>query len=283
MSSVNQEPGGDRPANPPFGRTVKVGGGLNMHYLEAGAGPPVILIHGSGPGAGGHANFGGNLPVIAQAGYRVLVPDMIGFGWSDKLDDFDYTLSFFVDTLRDFLDALGIEQAVLVGNSLGGAISIGFALAHPGRVNKLVLMAPGGIESRERYFQMEGIQSMVSRFVGAGYDAQSMAGILELLAHDPRHVTPAMVESRLAVYRTQPKAVLGRISIIDQTDRLAELSMPILGFWGWEDKFCPATGAGKILSACANASFRLFSRCGHWVMIERAEEFNRDVLDFLAQ
>jgi 4,5:9,10-diseco-3-hydroxy-5,9,17-trioxoandrosta-1(10),2-diene-4-oate hydrolase len=273
---------GDRPASPPFGRSLAVRGGLNMHWQEEGSGPPVVLIHGSGPGAGGHANFAGNMPVIAAAGYRVLVPDLMGFGWSDKPDD-DYPLSLFVDTLADFLDALGIRQAVLVGNSLGGAVSIGFALAHPERVSKLVLMAPGGIETRERYFQMDGIQQMVSRFVGAGFDHATMGDILKLLAFDAKYVTPGMIESRINVYQTQPKAVLGRISVPDLTDRLGELAMPILGFWGWEDRFCPATGAEKIVAACPDARMTLYSRCGHWVMIERADDFNREVLHFLGQ
>jgi len=272
-----------RPANPPFHKTVPVGDGLEMHYAEQGEGPVVVLVHGSGPGAGGHANFGANMPVIAAAGYRVLVPDMIGFGWSSKPEDADYPLDLFVETLKDFLDALGIEQAVLVGNSLGGAISIGFALDYPQRVSKLVLMAAGGIETRERYFQMEGIQAMVSRFVGAGYDEATMTEILKLLAFDPQHVSPDMTESRLAIYKTQPKAVLGRIAIPDLTDRLGELKMPILGFWGAEDKFCPASGAQKIVAACPDAQVTLYSRCGHWVMIERAEEFNRDVIRFLGR
>lgn len=273
---------GDRPAVPPFGRSVAVRGGLKIHWREEGSGPPVILIHGSGPGAGGYANFEGNMSAIAAAGHRVLVPDMIGFGWSDKPDD-DYPLSLFIDTLTDFLDALDVERAVLVGNSLGGAIAIGFSLAHPERVSKLVLMAPGGIETRERYFQMEGIQQMVSRFIGAGFDEATMGDILKLLAFDPKHVTPGMIESRINVYKTQPKAVLGRISVPDLTDRLGELAMPILGFWGWEDRFCPATGAEKIVAACPDARMTLYSRCGHWVMIERAADFNREVIHFLAQ
>jgi 4,5:9,10-diseco-3-hydroxy-5,9,17-trioxoandrosta-1(10),2-diene-4-oate hydrolase len=271
-----------RPANPPFGSTVPVGedGCWDLHYLEQGSGQPIVLVHGSGPGAGGHANFSANIGVLAEAGFRVLVPDLIGFGWSSKPDDMDYTLDMFVETFRQFLDHVGIDKAVLVGNSLGGAVVMGFALAYPERVSKLVLMAPGGIESRERYFQMEGIQSMVSRFVGAGFDAGTMAEILKLLAFDTRHISPGMVESRLAVYETQPKAVLGRIIIPDLTDRLGDLKMPIIGFWGWEDKFCPATGAQKIVSACPDARMTLFSRCGHWVMIERADAFNRDVIDF---
>ncbi|MGJ3627939.1 alpha/beta fold hydrolase [Sphingomonas sp. MMS24-JH45] len=212
---------------------------------------------------------------LVQAGYRVLVPDLIGFGWSDKPEDMDYPLEMSAQMLRDFLDALGVEKAVLVGNSLGGAVSIGFALAHSERVEKLVLMATGGIETRERYFQMEGIQTMVSRFVGAGYDADTMGDILRLLAHDPAVVDPGWRRG----LPTQPKAVLGRISVPDMTERLPELTMPILGFWGAEDKFCPASGSMKIATSCPDASVTIFSALRTWVMIQRAEEFNHDVID----
>ena len=101
---------------------------------------------------------------IAEAGYRVLVPDMIGFGWSSK-PDIDYPLDLFVGTLIEFLDAVGVKRCTLVGNSLGGAISIKTALDRPGLVEKLVMMGTGGIESRETYFAMPGIRAMVSQFV----------------------------------------------------------------------------------------------------------------------
>ena len=112
-----------RPSTPPFGRIAKLPSGHEMHYLEQGKGPAVVLVHGSGPGANGYSNFKRNIGPIAEAGYRVLVPDMIGFGWSSK-PDIDYPLDLFVTTLLEFLDQVGVKRCTLVGNSLGGAISI---------------------------------------------------------------------------------------------------------------------------------------------------------------
>jgi len=89
------------------------------------------------------------------------------------------------------------------------------------------------------------------------------------------------VAERFAVARTQPKDVLARMRVPDLSPRLGELAMPILGFWGVEDGFCPASGAAKFLAACPDARFISYSRVGHWVMVERAEEFNRLALDFL--
>ncbi len=269
-------------AGPPRAKTAKLGSGYEVHYHDVGRGPAVVLVQGSGPGANGYSNFKFNYETIARAGYRVIVPDLLGFGYSSKPEGLDYTLDLFSGTLCELLDALGLQRYTLVGNSLGGAVSIDIALKRAGAVDKLVLMAPGGIERTETYFAMPGIQRMVSQFVGGARDRATLRRILEMLAFDARHVDDALVEERLAVLVTQPKDVLARMKIPDLSARLNELTMPILGFWGMEDQFCPASGAQKVLAACSSARFVLYARTGHWVMIERAREFNAIVLDFLA-
>jgi len=271
----------DRPPSPPFGRLVKLKQGYEMHYLEHGSGPAVVFVHGSGPGVNAYSNFFPNYRAIAAAGYRCVLPDMIGFGWSSKPDDIDYTLELFVPALREFLDLLKIERCVLVGNSLGGAISMKLAIDHPERVEKLIVMGPGGIEARETYFKMPGIQKMVSQFVGSGFDRPGLRRLLELLAYDPGTISDELVEQRFNILQTQPKAVLARMSITDLTPELGKLRGPLLGFWGVEDQFCPASGYEKILRAVPDSRFIMYSRCGHWAMIERAEDFNRNAIEFL--
>lgn len=270
-----------RPPTPPYGHVVKLAHGYEMHYLEEGRGDPVVWVHGSGPGVNGYSNFSPNYKVIAAAGYRSVMPDMIGFGWSSKPTGIDYTLELFVQTLREFLDQMEISRCVLIGNSLGGAISMKLAIDHPQRVSKLVVMGPGGIESRETYFKMPGIQKMVSQFTGAGFDRKGLKGLLELLAYDPKFVTDELVEERFNVLQTQPKDVLARMLIPDLSPELWKIKCPLLGFWGVEDQFCPASGQEKILRAVADSRFIMYSHVGHWAMIERAEEFNRYVLEFL--
>ena len=270
-----------RPPTPPFGRTVTLSQGYELHYLEHGSGPPVVFVHGSGPGVNAYSNFFPNYRQIAAAGYRALLPDMVGFGWSSKPTGLDYTLDLFTSTLLEFLDRLEISRCVLVGNSLGGAISIKVAIDQPQRVERLVVMGPGGLESRETYFKMPGIQKMVSQFVGAGFDREGLRRLLELLAYDPKTVTDELVEQRLNILKTQPKDVLARMSIADLTPQLGQLRCPLLGFWGIEDQFCPASGYEKILHAVADSRFIMYSRCGHWAMIERAQDFNKNVIEFL--
>jgi len=267
---------------PPFGRLQRISGGYDLHLREAGTGPAVVFIHGSGPGVNAHSNFFPNYPAIAAAGYRVLLPDLIGYGYSSKPTGIDYTLDLFASTLTQLLDAVEVRECALVGNSLGGAVALQIAMEQPERVTKLVLLGPGGLESREDYFKMPGIQKMVAGFVGSGFDRDGLRQLLELLTFDPAVVTPQLVDERLAILRTQPKDVLARMKIPNLSDQLGRVRCPVLGFWGIEDQFCPASGHEKILRSVSDSRFVLFSQCGHWAMIERAACFNRYVIDFLA-
>ena len=269
------------PQNPPFGRLVPLSSGYEMHYTEYGTGPAVVFIHGSGPGANAWSNFFPNIGPISQAGFRCILPDMLGFGYSSKPTGVDYTLELFTPALREFLDRIEVHNCVFVGNSLGGAIAMRLAIDDPPRASKLVMTGPGGIETREVYFKMPGIQKMVSGFVGAGFDREGLKRMLGLLAYDPRHVTDDLVEQRLNVLKTQPKDVLARMSITDLTPELERIRCPLLGFWGIEDQFCPASGYEKILRAVPDSRFIMYARTGHWAMIEQAEDFNRNVIDFL--
>lgn len=268
----------------PQGHFVTLDYGLRLHYLDSGSGDAVLFIHGSGPGASGHSNFKLNYPEFAAAGHRVLVPDLPGYGASDKPET-DYTLDFFVEAMFGLLDALDIQRCTLVGNSLGGAIAIKMALDQSQRVSRLVLMAPGALMEKEQYYlQMEGIQRMGAAFAnGELNDAEGMRRLLSLQLFDASQISDETVNERVAVVKEQPRCVLTRMQVPNLAARLSELSCPILGFWGMDDKFCPASGAQTLMQACRNIRFVLLSECGHWVMVEHREVFNRDVLAFLAE
>lgn len=268
----------------PQGRFATLPDGLRLHYLDIGEGEPVVFIHGSGPGASGHSNFKQNHPVFAEAGYRSIVPDLPGYGASDKPETV-YSLEFFVAALSGLLDALDIQRCVLVGNSLGGAIAIQLALNEPQRVSRLVLMAPGGLMEKEQYYlQMEGIQKMGAAFAnGELNDAAGMRRLLGLQLFDPALITDETVNERVAVVQQQPRCVLSSMQVPNLTGRLAELACPILGFWGMNDRFCPVSGAQTMMERCRDIRFVLLSECGHWVMVEHRELFNRTCLDFLAE
>ena len=263
-----------------FSRYV-VEGGHEIHIAETGAGPAVVFLHGSGPGASGASNFRQNIDSFVVAGYRVILPDLIGYGASAKPEGIDYTLQLFTDTVYEALSAHGIGQAALVGNSLGGGIALQLTLDHPEFTSSLVLMAPGCIEERETYFAMPGIANMVSNFGSPDFSIEEQRRLICNLVYDSSAVTDELVAERYAVARTQPKDVLMRMRTPNLAPRLGEVNQPILGFWGIEDEFCPASGARHFLGACPDVRFIAYGRVGHWVQVERAAEFNRYAIGFL--
>lgn len=274
-----------REAGPPRGKTLQ-SGSLELHYHDyPGAGEngrTVVLVHGSGPGASGYSNFKLNAPALAAQGYRVLLPDLPGFGYSSKPEDIDYTTDFFAEHLTALLDGLGIERWALVGNSLGGAVCIRMALDHPGRVDKLVLMAPGGIEDLPTYMAMPAMAEMIATFTAGALDRIGLRSLLHNLVFDPAVVTDELVEERFAIAQSQPPAVLGRMHIPNMEKELAKIACPVLVFWGADDAMLPAGGGRKVLNACRPCRLIEVADCGHWVMVEHARMFNATCLDFLS-
>ena len=243
-----------------------------------------IFIHGSGPGASGWSNFKHNVSAFQEAGYRCIVYDQWGYGKTSKPQDVDHTLDFFVDGLVSLMDSADVANAVLVGNSLGGAVALGLALRHPERVEKLILMAPGGIESREDYFSMPGIQAMVKYPMGSPeFTKEVLAQLLTQLVYDPVNVDDELVDERWATLETQNAHVLATMQIPDLSDQLASIDINTLVFWGTEDRFCPASGTWKILQMKGNVQAELVNYCGHWVMSEYPDLFNERCLSFLSK
>lgn len=266
----------------PEGKYADIGEGLQVHYHEEGEGTPVVFIHGSGPGASGWSNFRRNYPVFAKAGFRVIVPDTLGFGYSSK-PDVDYGMDFIVSAYVRFLDKLGIQKAAFVGNSHGGAVCISLALKHPERVSKLVLMGPGGLEERETYMTLEGIKTMLRVIFKEGISRESLRKVFALQLFDPSLITDELIEERYQIAITQPKRVMQTLAVPHLAPELPKLEMPVLAFWGVVDRFCPSTGAMRIAEGCPNARVMLLSKCGHWVMVEHMELFNRMGTEFLKE
>lgn len=267
---------------PPEGRYVQAGP-IRMHYLEYGDrnGPVVVFLHGSGPGNSSWANFHLNKDAFAAAGFRVLMPDMIGFGYSDKPVNLgDYTLQLFCDTLMAGLKAMGVEACSFIGNSLGGGVAIQIALDSPQFVEKLVLMGPGCLEPQEAYWTMPGIAKMMAANT-AGMSKETQGDVMRLFTHDPKHVTPELIDLRWSIAETQPKEVLTTMKTPELGSRMTELTCPILTFWGADDEFMPPQGKEKCLKANEHSRFIEVNACGHWVMIEHARMFNAASIDFI--
>ncbi|QQD16874.1 alpha/beta fold hydrolase [Spongiibacter nanhainus] len=266
----------------PEGRYFTTASGHRLHYLEHGQGPAVVFLHGSGSGASGHSNFKGNYPWLAEQGYRVIVPDLIGYGYSDKPDDIEYPLDLFVDHVAQLLTALEIDSATLIGNSLGGAIAIKFTLDNPNRVDKLVLMAPGGIENQPDYFHMPGMQVMKEVFTAGPMSPQRLEEFIRRgLVYDEAVVDQQLVDERWGIFQQQNTQVINTMSVPNMAERLGEISCPVQAFWGVNEQMMPETGIMTLAKGIADIRLTLVSQCGHWVMVEHQDMFNRAVLDFL--
>lgn len=269
------------PSPIPVGRFADIGQGQQIHYHEAGMGEAVIFLHGAGGGASGYSNFKGNYPVFAEAGFRAIVPDMLGFGLSSKPDVPMYDLDFFVDGLKRFVDALGLERVTLLGNSLGGAIALGHALAHPGDVARLILMAPGGVEELDTYLAMPGIANMFAVYKAGKTGPEAMREVMRLQLFDPALLTDEIIQERAPIAALQTQAARSVMKVPNMTQDLARLRCPIMGFWGVNDQFNPVGGAMKIVEHAPQARMTLVNRCGHWVQVEHRDFFNRQCIDFL--
>jgi 4,5:9,10-diseco-3-hydroxy-5,9,17-trioxoandrosta-1(10),2-diene-4-oate hydrolase len=266
---------------PPEGEYLKLSNGRTIHYLDHGEGPVVVFLHGSGAGASGHSNFKGNYPYFAQSGFRVLVPDLIGYGYSDKPDDVEYPLSFFAENVSLLLEHLGIDEVYLIGNSLGGAIALHIALEQPKLVKKMLLMAPGGIEDQAAYGAMPGMQIFFETFAGEPSRDNLQRFLSEALVHDQRFVNDELIDERWHVFQTQNPQAVKTMQVPNLSDRLGEIDIPVMVMWGLNEKIMPETGIDKLAKGIKDVKVILVSNCGHWVMVEHQDFFNRTTEDFL--
>ncbi len=263
--------------------TYSVTGGYDIHIQEKGEGTPVVFLHGSGPGASGGSNFRENIDSFVDAGYRVILPDLIGYGASSKPEDIDYTLQLFTNTVYDALKQHGVDTAVLVGNSLGGGIAVQMELDHPGFATAFVMMAPGCLQKQAAYFTMPGIAKMKSSFGSDDFNEEEQRNLTCNLVHPdfaPK-ITDELVKERFAVAKEQSKDVLARMITPNLGSELGKLKQPILVLWGLNDEFCPETHSRLFLDQCDNVRAVTFGRTGHWVQLERSAEFNRYSVEFL--
>jgi 4,5:9,10-diseco-3-hydroxy-5,9,17-trioxoandrosta-1(10),2-diene-4-oate hydrolase len=274
-------------------RTVTVAG-KPIFVAEAGTGPPVVMLHGGGPGASGVSNYSRNIDALATH-FRVIVPDMPGYGRSAKGVDHDDPFGFLADTIRGLIDELGIDTAHLVGNSYGGSAALRLALDTPRRVGKLVLMGPGGIGTT-RGLPTAGLKTLLSYYGGDGPSRDKLATFIRsYLVYDGSSVPDDLIELRYRasidpeviadppLRRPSGPTALRTLWRMDLTRdrRLTALTTPTLVLWGRDDKVNRPSGGPMLLNLLPNADLVMTSHTGHWMQWERAELFNRLAIEFL--
>jgi pimeloyl-ACP methyl ester carboxylesterase len=264
--------------------------GLDLSYHDVGDGPAVVLLHGSGPGVTGWANFGNNLPALSEH-LRCIVVDQPGFGASGRPDTYDRNyLRISADALGGLLDALGLEQVALLGNSMGGDVAVRYTLDNPKRVTKLMLMGPGGTGATILGpSPSEGITRLME--FNAEPTRERMAAWVRTMLFDQRLATDELIDARMAS-ATEPGAVKNlqdayatfydpaMAEPVPLWGEVHKIRQPVLLCWGRDDRVAPVEGALFPARRMAKADLRIYSRCGHWVQIERKADFERAAIDF---
>jgi pimeloyl-ACP methyl ester carboxylesterase len=269
--------------NPEIGATADANG-IKTNYLEAGTGDPVVLIHGSGPGVTSYANWRLVLPALAE-NFRVVAPDMVGFGFSERPANIEYGVQTWADQVVGLMDTLELPKAHLVGNSFGGAIALRIAAQHPDRVGKLVLMGSMGVP----FPITEGLE----RVWGYEPSFENMRKVLDVFAYsrdlvndelaEVRYrgsIQPGFQESFAAMFPAPRQRWVE--AMCTPEDEIRRLPHRTLIVHGREDQVIPLQTSLRLMELIDNADLSVFSHCGHWSMIERTKDFNRNVSEFFS-
>ncbi|NML27809.1 alpha/beta fold hydrolase [Zoogloea dura] len=260
-----------------------------IHYNDIGEGTEtVVMLHGSGPGATGWANFNRNIEPLVSAGYRVILMDCLGWGKSDPVVCTGSRSDLNARCLKGLLDSLGLDKVHIIGNSMGAHSTVAFALSNPSRVGKLILMGGGtggpsqfvpmpteGIKLLQGLYReptIENLKKMMAVFV---FDSSSLTEDLFQARLDNMLARRDHMENFVKSLAANPK------QFPDQGPRLGEVSAQTLVIWGRDDRFVPMDTGLRLLWGMPNAELHIFNRCGHWAQWEHADKFNRMVLDFL--
>ncbi|BBZ02493.1 4,5-9,10-diseco-3-hydroxy-5,9,17-trioxoandrosta-1 (10),2-diene-4-oate hydrolase [Mycolicibacterium chitae] len=272
-------------------RFAQVRDDMRLHYHEAGdpSAPPVVLLHGGGPGASSWSNFSRNIAVLAQH-FRVLAVDQPGYGHSDKHTEHEQYNRYSATALLNLFDHLGIERAPLVGNSLGGGTAVRFALDNPKRAGRLVLMGPGGLSTN--LFApdpTEGVK-LLGRFTMEP-TRENLEKFLRIMVFDQKLITPELIDERFAIASTPEslaaakamgKSFAGADFELGMMWRdIYKLRQPVLLIWGREDRVNPLDGALVAIKQIPRMQLHVFGQCGHWAQLEKFDEFNKLTVDFL--
>lgn len=261
--------------------------GLNIHYHEAGAEHEhtVVFMHGGGLGSSGWFNFFLNIEPFSEH-FRTILIDMPNFGRSDAvvLED-RFTADFDADILSEFLRLKGIERASLMGNSKGGIDAIAFSLNHTEQLELNVLMGaatgpslfdvmpPHGTSvlldifrnpAREKVAEMMHLFMFDDKFIDEGYIDLRWAGVQEA---DRRGHREAILKS------TGPR--------INYTTELHKVPNPTLVIYGAHDRFAALDSSVSLMRHYPNSQLHIFRNCGHWAQLERFEEFNELVINWM--
>lgn len=268
----------------PPGYMVKLDG-RKTHFVKKGQGPAVILIHGFNLD---HNTWSENLDVLARY-FTVYAVDLWGSGYSTR-EPLDYGFALFSEQIRLLMNHLEIDRAHLVGHSMGGGTSILFSIAHPDRVNRLVLVDSVGIPRptilRERIFRLPWLPEFLQ---GLPIDLIRKKNLTDFWIHDPELLTPD-VFAKLTGYQKIEGTARATLDILrrdffntldDQIGRLGSLEIPTMILWGRHDRAVPIEAGWEMHGRIPGARFEVFNRSSHLPNFDEPDRFNDLVVGFL--
>lgn len=270
--------------NPEIGLSI-VANGLATNYHDVGSGDPVLMIHGSGPGVTAFANWRLSMPVLAK-NFRVIAPDMAGFGYTERPPGAKYTMQNWVSHALGLLDALKIERAHVVGNSFGGGLALAMAIRAPERVNRMVLMGAAGTSFK----LTQGLDDVW----GYTPSFENMRKIMDIFAFDRNLVSdelaklryeasirPGYQESFASMFPAPRQQWVDALA--SPEDAIRALSHEALIIHGREDRVLPMSASLKLFELMPKSQLHVFGQCGHWTQIEHADRFVKLVTDFFQE
>ena len=271
-------------SSPEIGKDIQAGG-LRVNYHDHGSGFPVLMIHGSGPGVSAWANWRLVIPELAKQ-RRVLAPDMAGFGFTERVPGAVYNMDNWVKQAIDFIDALGLKQVDLVGNSFGGGLSLALTIRHPERVRRLVLMGAVGVPFE--------ITPALDAVWGYEPSFENMRRIMDVFAYDRNLVSDELAQLRYEAsarpgfhesYASMFPAPRQRWvdALASKESDIAAIDKETLIIHGRDDKVIPVENSLRFAQLISRSQLHVYGRCGHWTQIEHAARFAKLVSDFLAE
>lgn len=272
--------------NPEIGAVIDVAG-VRTNYHDLGprnAATPLLLLHGSGPGVSAWANWRTVLPALARE-RRVIAPDIVGFGFTERPDGFVFGQEGWVDHVLGLLDELGLDRVSIIGNSFGGALALWLAHRHPERVERLVLMGSVGVD----FPLTRGLDAVW----GYSPSLESMDEVMHFFAYDRKRITPELVELRYqasvrpgiaeafsAMFPEPRQEGISALALDDEAIR--GISHSALMLHGRDDQVIPLATSLKLHGLIPDSELHVFGQCGHWVQIEAGERFVDVVTGFLS-
>lgn len=265
--------------------------GTNVRYAVAGEGPAVLLVHGL---ASSMITWYCNMDALADAGFTAIAIDLPGYGDSGLANHLGYEPEAAAHFLADFMTELGVERFSVVGNSAGGLIAGVTALEYPDRVEKVALVAAAGLGRRLSWPLRIISVPVLGELFYKPHLISKAAMVKRIFFRPPAildEILPEMLRVRCLPHAPQVmlRSVRSGVNLLGLrpkhhiVNRLRDLPVPLLAVWGEEDLVIPPVKAEDVQRALPGSTVRVLPECGHWPHMEKPEEFNRILTDFLSQ